>query len=92
MATQRSEVIEAAVQIGLIALLAVWCVQIAAPFISPIIWSGIIAIGAYPLYMWLQDKTGLAKGWAATLITLALLAILITPTVILTGELFDNAQ
>ena len=92
MAAQRSEVIEAAVQIGLIALLAIWCVQIAAPFISPIIWAGIIAIGAYPLYLRLQDKTGLGKGWAATLIILALLAILITPTVILTGALFDNAQ
>ncbi len=37
MTTQNSAAIEVAIQIGLIALLALWCFQIAAPFISPII-------------------------------------------------------
>ncbi len=92
MTTQNSSAIEVAIQIGLIALLALWCFQIAAPFISPIMWAGIIAIGVYPLYLWLKDKTGLSAGWSATIVTLALLAILITPTVIITGALLDNVH
>ena len=92
MTTQHSPAIEAAIQIGLIALLALWCFQIAAPFISPIMWAGIIAIGVYPLYVWLKEKTGLSAGWSSTIVTLALLAILITPTVIISGALLDNVH
>jgi len=92
MTTQHSPAIEAAIQIGLIGFLALWCFQIAAPFISPIMWAGIIAIGVYPIYLWLKGKTGLSAGWSATLITLALLAILITPTVIISGALLENVQ
>jgi predicted PurR-regulated permease PerM len=92
MTTQHSSVIESAVQIGLIALLALWCFQIAAPFIAPVVWAGIIAIGAYPLYLLLRAKTSLGAGWASTIVTLVLLAVLITPTVVLSNALIDNAQ
>ena len=84
--------IDIAIRIGLIVLLAFWCLQIAAPFIGPVLWGIIIAIGSYPLYRWLQAKLGLSDGLTATLYTLLLLAILITPTVILTGSLVDQAQ
>ncbi len=92
MATQRATLIDTAIQIGLIALLALWCFQIAAPFIGPIVWAGIIAIGVYPLYEWLKNKTGLSAGWTSTLLTLSMLVILLTPAMILSGALIDNVQ
>ncbi|MGD8618491.1 MAG: AI-2E family transporter [Gammaproteobacteria bacterium] len=92
MATTRKELIETAIQIGIITLLVLWCYQIAAPFIGPIVWAGIIAIGVYPLYQWLKDKTGLSAGWTSTLITIALLVILITPSTILSNALLKNVQ
>jgi len=92
MTTSRKELIETAIQIGIISLLVLWCYQIAAPFIGPIVWGGIIAIGVYPLYRWLQDKTGLSAGWTSTLITLGLLVILITPSTILSNALLKNVQ
>jgi len=92
MTTPRKELIETAIQIGLITLLVLWCYQIAAPFIGPIVWAGIIAIGVYPLYQWLKDKTGLSAGWTSTLVTLALLGILITPSAILSNALMKNVQ
>lgn len=92
MSTSRSELIETAIQIGIITLLVLWCYQIAAPFIGPIIWAGIIAIGAYPLYQWLQEKSGLSAGWTATLVTIGLLVILITPSAILSNALLKNVQ
>lgn len=92
MSTTRKEHIETAIQIGIITLLALWCYQIAAPFIGPIVWAGIIAIGVYPLYEWLQHKTGLSAGWTSTLITIALLVILITPSAILSNALLKNVQ
>ncbi len=92
MMATRKDVIETAIQVGLIALLVLWCYQIAAPFIGPIVWAGIIAIGVYPLYQWLKDKTGLSAGWTSTLVTLALLGILITPSAILSNALLKNVR
>jgi hypothetical protein len=36
--------VDAAIKIGLIALLAVWCLEIVRPFMLPLIWGAIIAI------------------------------------------------
>lgn len=92
MSNNTSTGIDTAIKIGLIALLTLWCFQIAAPFISPIVWAGIIAIAVYPIFKWLKRKTGLSNGLTATIITLAMLVILITPTVMLTNALVDNIQ
>ena len=92
MTTTRKELIETAIQIGMITLLVLWCYQLAAPFIGPIVWAGIIAIGVYPLYQWLKDKTGLSAGWTSTLVTLALLVILVTPSMMLSSALLKNVQ
>ncbi len=81
-----------AIKTGMIALLAFACFKIAAPFISPIVWGGIIAIGMYPIHYWLQEKSGMSSRWTATILTLVMLATLITPTIILTGALLKNAQ
>jgi predicted PurR-regulated permease PerM len=92
MTTARAQQIETAIQIGIIGLLVLWCYEIAAPFIGPIIWAGIIAIGVYPLYQWLKDKTGLSAGWSSTIVTLAMLVVLITPSAILSNALLKNVH
>jgi predicted PurR-regulated permease PerM len=92
MTTTRKETIETAIQIGIITLLVVWCYQIAAPFIGPVVWAGIIAIGVYPLYTWMREKFGLGAGWASTIITLALLMVLVIPSAILSNTLLKNVQ
>jgi predicted PurR-regulated permease PerM len=92
MTKNNSPAIESAIQIALIALLSLWCFKVAQPFIGPIIWAGIIAIGVYPIYLWLINKTGLRAGWAATIITLSMLIILITPTILISGALIENTQ
>jgi len=84
--------IDNAIQVGLIALLTIWCLYIAAPFIGPVLWGIIIAIGSYPLYRWLQARLGLSDGWAATLFTVLMLVIVITPTIMLSGALLEEVQ
>ncbi len=84
--------IDIAIRIGLIALLAFWSFYIAAPFIVPVIWGIIIAVGSYPVHQLLQSKLGLSNTLSATLYTFLLLALLITPTIMLSGALIDEAQ
>jgi predicted PurR-regulated permease PerM len=85
MTTARKAVIETAIRIGPITLLLLWRCQIAAPVIGPIVRAGVIAIGVYPLYQRLKDRTGPSAGWTSTLVTLAMPGILITPGPILTN-------
>ena len=91
-ALSQKNTIDNAIRIGLIALLTAWCLYIASPFIGPVLWGIIIAVGSYPLYKWLQKKLGLSNGWAATVFTTLMLIILITPTIMLTEKLMNEAS
>ncbi len=84
--------IEATIRIGLVVVLVVWCYRIVEPFIFAIIWGIVIAIGTYPAYQWLQARIGGRRGLAALVFTLLLLALLIVPTVMLTGALLESAR
>lgn len=84
--------VEAAIRIGLIAILVIWCYAIVKPFIVPIVWGIIIAVATYPLYQGLNNILNGRKGLAAFLITLAFLILLIIPSVMLAATLFDSVQ
>lgn len=83
--------VEAAIRIGLVVLLVYTCYDIAKPFLAAIVWGGIIAIATFPLYRWMQNKTGWGNGRTATVFTLVMLAVLITPSIYLAEALLANA-
>ena len=87
-----SRALEAAIRIGLIFLLLAWCFQIVRPFITPIVWGAIIAIAAYPGYIWLQARLGGRRKLAAMLFTLVMLIVVIVPTVMLSGTLVETVK
>ena len=82
--------LEAAVRIGLVAILAFWCFDIIQPFIISIIWGVIIAVAIYPLYHRLSAALGGHQVLTASLCTLFFLIMLIVPTIILTGTLVES--
>jgi predicted PurR-regulated permease PerM len=84
--------IEASIRIGLIVLLVLWCFNIVKPFVLVILWGAIIAVAIYPLFMKFQSLLGNRQKLAATLMTLIALAMLITPTVMLSGSAIENSQ
>ena len=84
--------IDIVVRLSVLILLIVWSFQIISPFIIPIVWGIVIAIGTYPIFQWLIKKTKLGNGLGATLFTVLMIVLLITPTAMITGVLFDDAQ
>lgn len=84
--------LEAAIRIGSLVLLAASCFAIVQPFIIPIAWGIIIAVGTYPGFLWLNRLFGGRKGLAGTAVTLLGLVILITPMVLLSETLIAGAQ
>ena len=69
--------IDSIIRIGLIALIVIWSITILKPFLVVLLWGIIIAVSAYPGYLWLVSKLGDRPVVAASLIVLLLLLLLI---------------
>ncbi len=82
--------LEAAIRIGVVALLAAWCFTIVRPFAVAGVWGIIIAIAVHPLYQrlcnWLRGRSKLA----AALTALLLLLLLLVPTVMLSRTAYEG--
>lgn len=87
-----SIMIEVVIRLTLLLLLATWCFMIISPFILPIIWGVIIAVAIYPLFAKLKLVLGGRNRLAASVYTLIALAILITPTVMISASLVDTTH
>ena len=83
---------EAAIRIGLVVLLVLWCFNIVQPFIMLVLWGAIFAVAIYPLFLKFSAVLGGRQKTAATIITLVTLAMLITPTVMLTDSAIANSK
>ncbi|MFV1985614.1 MAG: AI-2E family transporter [Thiohalomonadales bacterium] len=86
------QAIETTIRIGLIILLLSWCLDIVRPFILPVIWGIIIAVAIYPLFTKLKSMMGDRNKLAATVYTLVMIGLLITPTIMISESLIDSSQ
>ena len=78
---------EGVIRLSLIALLAVLCVRVFAPFANLMLWALILAIALYPLHQRLARWLGGRRKWSATLVVVSGLLLIGVPTVML-GDSF----
>jgi len=83
--------VESAIKISAIFVMLYWCYTILSPFLAVVVWGGLIAIIAKPLNDKLESVLGSRKR-ASTLLTLAMLAIFITPTIALVDQATAGVQ
>ena len=88
----HKKTMDAAIRIALLALLVLWCFNIVRPFIMPVLWGAIMAVAIYPLFVKAYAAFGGRQKLTATLITLLALAILIVPTVMLSGSMIESSK
>ncbi len=88
----RRRALDVFIHVGLVVLLATACLAILRPFLPLIAWGVVIAIAAYPAYkklrLWLRGRGKLA----AVLCTLAFLAVLIVPAILLTQTMIGGVE
>lgn len=84
--------VEITIRLGLLILLALWCLLIVMPFIVPVMWAVIIAVAVYPLFLKLKSVLGGRARLATAVYIILALALLISPTVMISGSLVDTAQ
>jgi predicted PurR-regulated permease PerM len=80
-----------AIRLGVVGLFAYWSLTLIAPFAIIIVWAIILAVALFPAYAALRKLLGGRGGLAATLITLAGLAITIGPLGAITINFADGA-
>ena len=85
-------VVEISVRIGVLFLLVGVCLLILAPFAGIVVWALIIAIAAEDLFRRLALVLGGRQRFAATLLVVLALMLLIVPAVLLSETLIGGAQ
>jgi len=83
--------IEIAVNLLLVFILLAWCLQILRPFLSLIVWGGVIAIATYTPFLKLQNMLGGRRKLAVIVFTLVALAIILVPAWLFVGSIIETA-
>ena len=84
--------VEAAIRIGVLALIFLWSLQIIKPFVQIVLWAIILAVALYPLYSGLAGRLGGRTKLSAVLITALALAILLVPSWKFFGATVEEAR
>ena len=80
------------IRAGLVLALVMLCYRIFSPFLVLMVWALILAVTLYPLHQALAARMGARTGWAATLITLLGVALIVAPTAVLLNSIGDSTH
>lgn len=89
---QMDHAVEAAIRIGILAVVVLLCYRIVEPFLIPIAWGVILAVATWPAYAWLLEVVGGRRAVASVLFVLLALLVLLVPVVMLSGTLVQGAE
>ncbi len=91
--TESKHPIDLFINIVLLSLLLVWSFLIIRPFVTLMVWAIIVAVALYPFYQKLLKITkGKKKGLVTSVFILVLVALIVVPTISLTGSIIDSGQ
>src|SRR5215208_1859584 len=75
-----------------VALLMIGCVVVVWPFITAILWAVVLTFTTWPIYRRVLVRLGGRPTWAALVMTLGMLVILVGPFVIVGFTLSDEVK
>jgi predicted PurR-regulated permease PerM len=84
------KLLDVLIQAGLIGALVVLCFQIFSPFLTLMLWAVILAVTLYPLHQIITRKLGGRQGWAATVLVLGGILLIVVPIFLLASSLADS--
>jgi len=80
------DMLDVLVKVGLIALMAVVCFRIFAPFLNLMLWGLILAVALYPLQQRIAGGPAGKQGRAASLLVIGIILVIGGPTVMLASS------
>src|SRR5574340_83603 len=79
----------AVLSIGMLIAASFWIVR---PFLPAVIWATMIVVASWPLMLRVQARLWGSRALAVTVMTLALLFVLIVPLALAVGTIVSNAD
>ena len=80
------------IKAGLVAALVVFSFQIFQPFLGLMLWSVILAVTLYPLYLRIRRSTGIKDGYVATLVVMLVLIVLLLPIYLVVMSIVESVD
>jgi len=90
--TKDTSIYDITIRMFILILIVAWCMAIMYPFMSIILWTFILALALHPLHSALSRKIGGRPKLASGIIIFSILLIIILPTWLLVGSLFDEVK
>ena len=87
-----SRLMDVLIRAGLIVALAALCYRVFSPFLTLMVWALILAIAMYPLHLAFARRMRNRQGFAATLLVLIGIVLLVVPAGFLVSLLGDSVQ
>src|SRR6187455_1096994 len=87
-----SRLLDVLIRAALIAILAILCYRIFAPFLTLMVWGVILAVTMYPLHQRLARRLGGKQGRASTLLILLCALVIVLPTALLMNSFGDSIR
>ena len=84
--------VEVTLRLVFLFILIAWCLNILLPFIAIVLWAVIIAVSVEPVYNAIASKMGNKSTWAAVVVVLLFLAIIIIPSYFAVNGLVTNIR
>lgn len=89
---RSNNLLDVLIRAGLIMALVTLCYQVFAPFLTLMAWALILAVTLFPLHQYLAKKLGGKQGWSATLLVLAGIVLIVTPSAVLMSSMGDSVH
>ena len=77
-------------QLAAVTILVVGCFLVLRPFMTAMLFAGVVCISTWPLYLWLLQKLKNRENLAALTMTLSLILVVILPLALVAYNLADN--
>jgi predicted PurR-regulated permease PerM len=84
--------LEIAAGTGVLALVALGCLKVVLPFLSPVLWAVVLCLSTWPLYLRVKAALHDNRSAAALVMTLSLALVAIAPFAIAFWSLSDEAK
>ena len=88
----ESWLIDLAIRLVFIGLVAYWALKLVAPFVLLIVWSAILATAIYPIPVWLRRYLGGRSAPVSILLTILGLALILGPAAALTASMAGSVE
>ena len=82
--------IEHIAQIAAVVVLVLGCLMVLRPFVTAMLWAGILCFSTWPAFLWLRERLGGRRGLAALCMTLVLVSFLVVPLIAVGATLADD--